>query len=296
MPADIPAPGEQGSSENPFTLPTQVISSAGAGAAAGTALFPGIGTIVGGAIGGLGSLFSGLFGQSSAREQMRFQERMSNTAHQREVADLRAAGLNPMLSARHGGASAPQGQSATMPNPGSDLGAGVSASARMMGIELPALESQIRQQAAQSEAAYGQAESARASAVLSLTEANSKTYDNDLKRITAERIRQLTKPEVGETLAHAALMREQLHVQQASAKQLAEEAARTRAEAANARARLGRLEWESSPAGIGLDAVGKAANAIGDLHPAGSVGKAIFGGPSSAKRIQSSINSMKGKR
>lgn len=59
--------------------------------------------------------------ETMSRDQMNFQERMSNTAHQREVQDLMAAGLNPNLSAGGNGSSTPTGSMPSLQAPKIDI-------------------------------------------------------------------------------------------------------------------------------------------------------------------------------
>lgn len=83
--------------------------------------------VIGGVLGLLGSLAAGGLNYSGARaqnkanlglarEQMGFQERMSNTSYQRAIADMTSAGINPILAYQQGGASTPVGTSIAQQN------------------------------------------------------------------------------------------------------------------------------------------------------------------------------------
>lgn len=112
--------------------------------------------VTGSLISGGASLIGGLMGNearsseaaaanaasaASAERQMQFQREMSDTSYQRAVADMRAAGINPMLAAMRGGASTPGGASYTAQMP------------QISDVATPAVQSGI--------AAYGTAAQAR---------------------------------------------------------------------------------------------------------------------------------------
>lgn len=105
-----------------------------------------------------------------AHDQMAFQERMSNTAYQRATADMRKAGINPMLAVQQGGASSPPGATTRVENTLSAFAGSAQQAAALIGAA-----SQAQMSQAQADLANAQAEKVR-----------TETYDKALN--TAQKV------------------------------------------------------------------------------------------------------------
>lgn len=76
-----------------------------------------LGDIIGGAFDYFGQKATNSANRELARDNRQWQERMSNTAYQRSMRDMKTAGLNPMLAYQQGGAGTPPGSVIPMENP-----------------------------------------------------------------------------------------------------------------------------------------------------------------------------------
>lgn len=75
------------------------------------------------------------FEADQARTNREFQERLSNTAYQRAVSDLRKAGLNPALAYQQGGAATTSGSSASGFTTSGSSARGISASGSRANVD-----------------------------------------------------------------------------------------------------------------------------------------------------------------
>lgn len=91
-----------------------------------------MGMLGAGAMSSAGAVYNNQLQIQAHKEANRMAGELSNTAHQREVLDLIASGLNPVLSASGSGASVPALGVANTQNPGQGIADGISGASNLI--------------------------------------------------------------------------------------------------------------------------------------------------------------------
>ena len=129
------------------------------------------------------------FSASEAQKQRDYETEMQNTAYQRQVADMRAAGVNPALAMNNGGAAAPSGSTAAGVQP---QGQALNFSDLM---QLMMLKPQIRLMEKQ-----GQAVEDQGKAALATSEANTKNAETNRRSQIVDALLANNQVKIGDSI------------------------------------------------------------------------------------------------